>query len=629
MQHSLYSQQRENAAADTRQPHSVADGFGKETEKDRESSSHDGFETASEASCEPQAGVRRIEAVSKAWTKTSLIVAYVTLLVIANVTSLELQVTSVMTPLATSAFQSHSLLSTIYTVQGVVAAVIKPPIGKLADVFGRLESFTLAISLYTIGYIQQAASGNVQTFASAQIFWAAGFNGLQVLQQIFVADSTDLLNRALFSTLFDVPFLWTTWAGPEVGQAILRTASWRWGYAMWAIILPVCFIPLALSLFVNQRRARQMGVEVPSPFHGRTVLQNLRNLWFDLDTFGLLLFAAAISLILLPLTLAPNASGGWKNGSMIAMLVIGGLCLLLFPFWERSKILAPQAFFPPALFKNRTIIAGTLIAFFYFMAFYMSVFPYFFSYLQIVQGQSIVTAGYITRVFTFSSTLASLAVSLAIKYTAHYKHYTTLGAAIYLAGMGIMLAYRRESASTGSLIGTQIALGIGGGFLNVPVQLAVQASASHQHVAAVTTVWLTLLEVGGAVGSAVSGAIWSTWIPRKLLLYLPPANAADATSIYASILVSADYELYPMGSPVRIAINRAYAETMRYLLIGALCCAAPILPLTLCLRNYKLDDMDQHVKGRECLERMLGIEGRRGGGFGGGEVERRVLWCGD
>lgn len=254
----------------------------------------------------------------------------------------------------------------LFVVADSITAVIKPPIGKLADVFGRLESFSLAIFLYTIGYIQQAASRNVQTFASAQIFWAAGFNGLQVLQQIFVADSTDLLNRALFSTLFDVPFLWTTWAGPEVGQAILRVTTWRWGYAMWAIILPACFIPLAASLFMNQRRARQMGIEVPSPFHGRTIFQNLKNLWFDLDTFGLLLFAAAISLILLPLTLAPNANNKWKNASMIAMLVIGGLCLLAFPLWERSKKLAPQAFFPPSLFKNRTIMAGTLIAFFYF-----------------------------------------------------------------------------------------------------------------------------------------------------------------------------------------------------------------------------------------------------------------------
>ena len=228
----------------------------------------------------------------------------------------------------------------------------------------------------------------------------------------------------------------------------------------------------------------------------------------------------------------------------------------------------------------------------------MSVFPYFFSYLQIVQGKSVVTAGYITRVFTFSSTVSSIIVSLIIKYTAHYKYYVTFGGLVYLMGMGLMLAYRTEHASTGTLVGTQIAIGIGGGFLNVPVQLGVQASASHQQVAAATTVWLTLLEVGGAVGSAISGAIWSTYIPSKLQQYLPADQTADYIKIYASILVSSDYTLYPAGSPARIAINRAYQETMRYLLIGALCCATPIVPLSFFLKNYKLDEMDQKVTGR-------------------------------
>ncbi|USP78239.1 hypothetical protein yc1106_05513 [Curvularia clavata] len=558
---------------------------------------HEVFPSETSTDATTQAGVKRIEAVSKAWTKTSLVIAYISLLLIANATSLEIQVTGVLLPFATSAFSAHSLVSTVTVVQGVVASVIKPPAGKIADVFGRLESFTIIVSLYTIGYIMQAASNSVQTFAGAQIFWSIGYNGLQVLQQIFVADTTDLLNRALFSTLFDLPFLWTTWAGPEVGQSILKNTIWRWGYGIWAIILPVCFIPLAASLFMNQRRARNLGFEVPSPFHGSSILQVVKNIWFDLDAGGLLLFAAAISLILLPLTLAPNADGQWSNPSMIAMLVIGGVLLLLFPLWETSKKLAPMAFFPPGLFKERTIIAGVLIAFFYFMAFYMSVFPYFYSYLQIVQGQSITAAGYITRVFSFSSTVSSVAVSLIIKYTAHYKYYVTCGAVIYLMGMGLMLAYRTQDASTATLVGIQIVVGIGGGFLNVPVQLGVQASASHQQVAAATTVWLTLLEVGGAVGSAISGAIWSTYIPLKLQQYLPEANAAEWSSIYGSITVAADYVTYPPGSPVRIAINQAYQETMRYLLIGALCCAAPILPLTLFLKNYKLDQMDQKVVG--------------------------------
>lgn len=46
----------------------------------------------------------------------------------ANVTSLEIQVTSVMTPFATSAFSSHSLVSTIYVVQGVVSGKPECPI---------------------------------------------------------------------------------------------------------------------------------------------------------------------------------------------------------------------------------------------------------------------------------------------------------------------------------------------------------------------------------------------------------------------------------------------------------------------------------------------------------------------
>ncbi|KAJ4395127.1 hypothetical protein N0V91_011063 [Didymella pomorum] len=557
-----------------------------------------------------QAGVKRIEAVSKAWTTVSLVFAYVGLMLLANITSFEIQVTSNLTFYATSAFSSHSLLSTVAVIQGVVSAAIKPPMGKIADVFGRLESFSISILFYTLGYIQQAASNNVRTYAGAQVFWAAGFNGLQVLQQIFVADTTDLLNRALYSTIFDLPFLWTTFAGPEAANAILTNTTWRWGYGIWAIILPVAFIPLAVSLFMNHRRAKKLGLDFPSPFRGYSIGTNLKNLWYDMDAFGLLLLAAGISLILLPLTLAPNANGGWRNGSMIAMLVIGGVICIIFPFWETSKKLAPKAFFPPNLFKNRTVVAGVLIAFFYFMAFYMSVFPYFFSYLLIVQNKSQVTAGYITRVFTFASTVSSIVVSLIIKWTGHYKYFITAGAAIYIMGFGIMLAYRNEDASTWSIIGNQIAIGIGGGFLNVPAQLGVQASASHQQVAAATTVFLTILEIGGAVGAAVSGAIWTTYVPRKLQEYLPPDVAPNYATIYSDGVTAANYTLYPHGSPERIAINRAYQETMRYMLIGAICAAIPILPLSLCMKNYKLGSMKQPVEGKVIGSSSQRREGR-------------------
>lgn len=283
---------------------------------------------------------------------------------IACATSLENQTTNNLTIFATSAFSSHSLVATVGVVQGVVLSVAKPPMSKIADVFGRFEAFSLSVFIYVIGYIQQSASDSVQTYAAAQIFYAAGSTGLQILIQIFVADTSDLLNRAFCSALPDVPFLATVWIGPQLAEAILANLSWRWGYGIWAVVLPLAFMPLALALFINQRKAAKRGILPESPFAGQSSSEIARTLWYELDVFGLLLLCAAFSLILIPLTLASGA--GWGNGALVAMLAIGVVCLIGFPLWERSKTLAPRAFFPRALLHNRTAMAGFGLAFFYF-----------------------------------------------------------------------------------------------------------------------------------------------------------------------------------------------------------------------------------------------------------------------
>lgn len=229
------------------------------------------------------------------------------------------------------------------------------------------------------------------------------------------------------------------------------------------------------------------------------------------------------------------------------------------------------------------------------MAFYLSVQPYFYSYLIVVQGESVTSAGRIVQTFSFSSTVSSIIISFFIKYTKYYKPYVVFGTCIYIMGIGLMIRYRTMGVSTGALVGTQIAVGIGGGMINVPAQLGVQASADHQHVAVATAVFLTCVELGGAVGSAISGAIWSKNIPVKLNQYLPEAAKSNATAIYNDINNAV---IYPMGSPERDAINRAYQETMHTLLIIAICVTVPIFVLSLLMKNYNLDRMEQGVKGR-------------------------------
>ena len=227
------------------------------------------------------------------------------------------------------------------------------------------------------------------------------------------------------------------------------------------------------------------------------------------------------------------------------------------------------------------------------MAYYLSVQPYFQSYLLVVHNLSLTAAGHVTQVFSFASSVTSVLIGLVIKYTGHYKYFVTLGSCIYLLGIGLMIRYRTEDASIGSLVGTQIAVGIGGGMANVPAQLGVQASASHQEVAAATAVFLTVLEIGGAVGNAISGAIWSTDIFNKLTEYLPDSAKGQASSIFASVTTASI--AYAPGTPERDAINRAYQETMHKLLIIAVCiCILPVL-LSFFMKDYELKKVSRDL----------------------------------
>ena len=495
---------------------------------------------------------------------------------------------------------------------------------KIANVFGRLEAFSIGVFIYIIGYIQMAGSNDVKTFASAQIFYSAGFTGLQILTQIFVADTSDLLNRALFSSLPDLPFLITVWVGPPIANSLLAHTTWRWGYGLWTIILPVAFMPLALALFLNTRKAERLHLLPPSPWKGQNVVGGLKHVWYELDIMGLLLLSAAFSLILIPLTLAATAKGAWHNASIIAMIVIGCVCLAVFPLWESTRKLAPRPFLSLRLLTNRNVLAGCVIAFFYFAVFYTSIQPYFSSYLQVVQNESITAAGHIVQTFAFTSTVTAICISVVIKYTRHYKYYITAGACIYLMGIGLMIRYRSLGNSTSQIVGTQIAVGIGGGMLNVPAQLGVQAAVSHSDVAGATAIFLTVLELGGAVGNAISGAVWTANVPVKLAKYLPPGAQSDATLIFGNLTIA---KSYVAGSPERLAIDRSYQETMDILLIIAACLAAPLILLSLLMKNYKLDSIDQRVRGKVIGRDRVQDEGVSEVQRGGEPARKRgFLW---
>lgn len=73
---------------------------------------------------------------------------------------------------ATSTVFANSLTGTVTTAAAIIIAVGKPAIAKLADVFGRAESFIIVIILYCVGYIVIASAQSIGTIAGGQIVYS-------------------------------------------------------------------------------------------------------------------------------------------------------------------------------------------------------------------------------------------------------------------------------------------------------------------------------------------------------------------------------------------------------------------------------------------------------------------------
>ena len=82
---------------------------------------------------------------------------------------------------------------------------------------------------------------------------------------------------------------------------------------------------------------------------------------------GLLLIIGAFSLILLPVSLANYQTKGWGSATVIAMLIVGAVCLITFPIYE--KFWSRKSFIPFYLLTDRSVVGACLLASFLFISF--------------------------------------------------------------------------------------------------------------------------------------------------------------------------------------------------------------------------------------------------------------------
>lgn len=229
---------------------------------------------------------------------------------------------------------------------------------------------------------------------------------------------------------------------------------------------------------------------------------------------------------------------------------------------------------------------------------------YFPSFLQVARNYTARDASYVSESYVFSATIAALLCGGAIRWTKSYKGWMIFGVLLHMIGAVMMVRFRSLTTSTPEIVLSQvrssidaspyphsdqrvlqIISGFGGGFTTLAMQLGVQATVPHTDVAIATAILLTITQIGGAVGGAASGIIWTTWLPSKLSANLPNATPEEIAKIFGSMTVALSYE---PGSLERIGINKAYFDVQRMLNLTALLGLVPALLSALLMENVRM-----------------------------------------
>lgn len=544
-------------------------------------------------------GVVQMEELNHRMDTKYRVLLYGGFAILAYVMSLDQYTTSSYLTAATSvSFSAHSTLTTVSSIKSVFQAVSQPPIAKIADVAGRLECYALCVFLYAVGRAIAAASPNIYAYCVGNSIYILGITGLFLLQNIIIADISSLRNRLFWSIFPSIPGVINVWISGNVTQSLLGAQNqhanmWRWGMGMFCILTPVLATPIMLTLGIGMRKSKRTTQEVKQIDERpqRSIWQKIESVFWQLDLFGLLLLVAGFGMILVTVTIANGKGSKWSDGHCIALLTVGGICVLAFVAWERFGARNPVI--PVGLLKNRTVIVCFIIAIVHPAAGGV-IGSYFYTYLLVAADQSTLSATRITSLASFTGTLTAAFMGIVARYVRYLKPIVLFGFAVEILAFGLMIRYRSAGASQGDLAAVQVVRGLGVGAISFPVQASIQSVTKHEHIGTITAGYLTLFYLSQGVGSAIGGGIWTNLVPGKMREYIP--DAALAAKAYANPIGL--IKTYPPGSAIREAMSRAHGETQHVLSIVGTCLACCGFIAALFLQWVKLTD-DQSLKAVE------------------------------
>jgi hypothetical protein len=183
---------------------------------------------------------------------------------------------------AFSVFATAPAYTTAAILASIIGGVLRLPIARILNIWGRAEGFLVFFFVYLVGMIILASCNSVNGYAAGYVLYWIGYDALYLIMDIFIADTTGLRNRAFTFAFASAPFICTAFTGPLAAQSFLSNSTYHWAIGAFCIIQPVVFLPLAVVFKFYQRKAEKMGLYKRNA-SGRTAVQSFIHYFHEFD----------------------------------------------------------------------------------------------------------------------------------------------------------------------------------------------------------------------------------------------------------------------------------------------------------------------------------------------------------